>query len=100
MKLNSQPIRRIILRKKVSDVISKIKSNPREILQICQDKAIGSPDIDPLSVKNGDVTNHVSQLTKILSKQYKPVFSTPRCDINSIDLAVLYTECDMESSLK
>ena len=44
--------------------------------------------------------NQVLQLTKILSGQYESVFFTPQCAISSIDLTGLYTECDMESSLK
>ena len=89
----------IYLKKKENDVISKIKSNPKEFYKYAK-KATGNPDIGPLLDKNGDVTNDVSKMTKNFSEQYESVFSTPQCDISSIDLAELYTECDMESSLK
>ena len=59
--------------------MSSTRLNPiqKKFYKYTKKKSIGSPDIDPLLDKNSDVTNHVSQLTKILSGQYESVFSTP-----------------------
>ena len=82
------------MKKKEADVISKIKSNPKEFYKYAKKKATGNPDIGPLLDNDGGVTNDVSKITKILSQKYESVFSVPQGDITRIDLAELYTDSD------
>ena len=79
------------IKKKEEDVISKIKTDPKEFYRYARTKTTVKSGVGPM--RDGkNITSDELRMPEILSKQYQSMFSEPIEDINKMDLNNLYQD--------